>query len=935
MTNEQQRLEQEIAKLTAAIDLLAGVPDSQQPLLAQREEKQRALAQLRQPAASSVHADRDAIIATHVTVHNYGPAAPDVRHALHAYLRTLKGECNRLSLADSDSSDPTRAAAELAAVYTALETATSVEVARKEGQNRSQERRQLTALEALSQHARLVILGAPGSGKSTLLNYVGLCLAETQLGEADGLAKLGAEWTHGALLPIRAVLRELASWLSTLKERPKKGSAELFWRWLAAQASLIPALISFFQQQLDQGRVLLLLDGLDEVPGDQLALVLGIVRELANTAGTSRVVVSCRVLDYQQRNRQLAGWPTETIIAFSPELQAAFIQRWFELLAHLKRPLNGSPAELRDRLQREVRARPELRRLSGNPLLLTMMTLVHAYEGRLPDERVLLYEKCVEMLVHSWRKEQKGWEQPLREQLGIESWSESDLGRLLDRLGYAAHLRGVSSDGETGADLPRLLLIEEARQFFEGYDTIHDAARAQTFCNYIAQYSNGVLQLHDQQIFRFPHRTFQEYLAARRLVSDGDWPEGLTEFSARALQAADAGPQWREALLLAVSRQAVVLQQVSPAALLVEDLLERHPQPSPAWARDVILAGELLAEVGRERLSRLGPRRAALWERTVQGLLTILEHLDQQRQAIVPTTERIRAAQALGLLGDPRFPATIAEWRRELGQRNQDFGKPAGYFCYVPAGTYMIGGWNEGEKSAELQLPAFWIARLPVTVAQFTLFASVGYREEAQYWWTEQGWSWKAKNNRTEPFYVDIPQFSQPNQPAVFITWYEATAFCAWLTEMLREHLPEGAIIRLPTEAEWEAAASWDGQQRQPYPWGSDELTSELAIYDALQLDAPASAGCCPAGVATCGALELAGNVWEWTSSAHGAYPHGAAKLKKDFTPNEWDVPRRGGSYWDSSTFVHCGARNWNYPDLNSVIGGFRIVVASPLARLC
>ncbi len=924
MSNEIQRLEAEIAQLTVAIDTLTNMPEDQQPLLNRRAVKQQALAQLRQQH-SSVHADRDAIIATHVTVHNYGPAAPALRHALHAYLRMLAGECNRLSLADSDSSDPTRAAAELAAVYTALETATSVEIPENERQRSREQRHQLTALEALNQHARLVILGAPGSGKSTLLSYVGLRLAEVQLGEQQGAEigdhgsasfrpALGAEWTHGAMLPIRAVLRELASWLSTLADRPKAGSAALFWRWLAEHQSLSSDLIDFFHRQLDTGQLLLLLDGLDEVPGDQLALVMGTIRALADTAGTSRVVVSCRVLDYQQTSRQLAGWPAETIIAFSPALQDAFIQRWFELLARLNRPLNGRPGELRERLQREVRARPELRRLAGNPLLLTMMTLVHAHEGRLPDERVRLYEKCVEMLVHNWRKEQKGWEKPLREQLGLDSWSESDLGRLLDRLGYAAHVRGVSSDGETGADLPRLLLIEEARQFFEGYDRQHDVSRAQTFCNYIAQYSNGVLQLHDQQTFRFPHRTFQEYLAARRLVSDGDWPDGMTEFTARALQAADAGPQWREALLLAVSRQVVVLQQVSPAALLVEELLERHKQLSPAWAYDVILAGEVLAEVGREQLARLGTRRAALWEQTVQALLTILEHLDAQRQAIVPTMERIRAAQALGQLGDPRFPITGADWQHELARRNEHFGKPDGYFCYVPEGTYRIGGWEEGESSAGLQLSAFWVARFPVTVAQLNAFAAAGYAEDARRWWTDAGWQWKVDQNWSKPYYMDIPQYSQANQPVTLVTWYEAVAFCNWLSEQLQQSLPAGYTVRLPTEAEWEVAAAWDGAQRRPSPWGKEEPTPELAIYNALQLDAPAPVGCCPAGVAACGALDLAGNTWEWTCSAYGAYPKQAYNGREDFTPGEYGLALRGGSYYQNSTSVRCGARIRSLP---------------------
>jgi formylglycine-generating enzyme required for sulfatase activity len=79
-----------------------------------------------------------------------------------------------------------------------------------------------------------------------------------------------------------------------------------------------------------------------------------------------------------------------------------------------------------------------------------------------------------------------------------------------------------------------------------------------------------------------------------------------------------------------------------------------------------------------------------------------------------------------------------------------------------------------------------------------------------------------------------------PNQPVIDVNWYEATAFCAWLTEQPGDALPAGYALRLPTEAEWEASAAWDGRGgRRPYPWGAAEPTPELAIYDASGLRRP------------------------------------------------------------------------------------------------
>jgi formylglycine-generating enzyme required for sulfatase activity len=177
-------------------------------------------------------------------------------------------------------------------------------------------------------------------------------------------------------------------------------------------------------------------------------------------------------------------------------------------------------------------------------------------------------------------------------------------------------------------------------------------------------------------------------------------------------------------------------------------------------------------------------------------------------QRTVP--ERMAAGQALGLMGDPRFLVTIAAWQHEMAQRSEQFGTPAGYFCSVRPGTYQIGGWEDDEPAADITLPAFWIARFPITVAQYAPFVAAGYGKDAERWWTREGWQWKQKRGRTQPYSWNESPYDGPNQPMIGVTWYEAAAFCAWLTAQLQDALPAGYVIRLPTEAEWEAAAAYD-----------------------------------------------------------------------------------------------------------------------------
>ena len=278
------------------------------------------------PAINTVRAGRDAYIATVQIIQQHDPAQQQhVRGVFNAYLGSLLGACDRLSLADADSSDPHKAAVLLSHVFVGLEVTARVPVVDVK-QGRRDEERQQTAIEALAQRPHIVLLGAPGSGKSTVVNYVALALARANLGDMTLLAELGEAWPHGGLLPIRALLREYAAWLGEKQPRPANGTDALFWEWVSSVYSA--KVNDLLRAAAGHGQAVLLLDGLDEVPRDRIGFPLTIVRETILALGRvpgSRVVVTCRVLDYARSDRQLVGWPTETVIALNPELCAAFV----------------------------------------------------------------------------------------------------------------------------------------------------------------------------------------------------------------------------------------------------------------------------------------------------------------------------------------------------------------------------------------------------------------------------------------------------------------------------------------------------------------------------------------------------------------------------------------------------------------------------------
>jgi formylglycine-generating enzyme required for sulfatase activity len=255
-------------------------------------------------------------------------------------------------------------------------------------------------------------------------------------------------------------------------------------------------------------------------------------------------------------------------------------------------------------------------------------------------------------------------------------------------------------------------------------------------------------------------------------------------------------------------------------------------------------------------------------------------------------------------------------------------------FVQVPAGPFLMGS-SEDDPDAdydefprhELTLPTYYIGRTEVTNAQFRPFVEGDGYSNADYW-TEDGWAWREERSRTQPYYWDDEEWNGDEQPVNGISWYEAMAYTRWLSARTGEE------YRLPTEPEWEKAACGTGSRI--YPWGDEAPYGERANFGTSYSDGgrTVSVGSYPAGVSPYGALDMAGNVWEWTGSEYQDYPYDAAGSEyQDYPYEEVNegvsrVTHRGGGYSSNKTYVRCAARYRYTPNYGGVLNhiGLRVL---------
>jgi iron(II)-dependent oxidoreductase len=249
----------------------------------------------------------------------------------------------------------------------------------------------------------------------------------------------------------------------------------------------------------------------------------------------------------------------------------------------------------------------------------------------------------------------------------------------------------------------------------------------------------------------------------------------------------------------------------------------------------------------------------------------------------------------------------------------------------VPAGHYWLGALPgthdfvlDDERWAHpVPIAAFRIARAPVTNEEYARFVDDGGYDRRAFW-SDEGWAWRVEWGVQRPLAWlgsrgawsckrwDQVELLPEHHPVVHVSLYEAEAFCRW------------AGRRLPTEAEWELAAS--SYDKRPLPWGDASPTRAQANLDAR-------AGCtvdvasCPEGDSPYGCRQMIGNVWEWTSSRFAVYPGFADGLSAERTAPALATPHhvlRGGSWATRGRSVRATSREPQPPGRRDLFAGFR-----------
>jgi len=259
----------------------------------------------------------------------------------------------------------------------------------------------------------------------------------------------------------------------------------------------------------------------------------------------------------------------------------------------------------------------------------------------------------------------------------------------------------------------------------------------------------------------------------------------------------------------------------------------------------------------------------------------------------------------------------------------------------IPGGTFLLGATHDlafvfdNEKWAHpVKVNPFRIALSTVTQAEFAGFVEEGGYRRRDFW-SPAGWDWRVKEGATSPVYWRRERGGswqrrlfntwvalEPHLPVIHVSHFEAEAYCRW------------AGRRLPTEAEWEMAASVESppedrgirERKRRFPWGNDSPSPAHANLDSRHLGC-VEVGCFPEGDSPSGCRQMIGNVWEWTASDFEPFPGFVVDPYKEYSEPWFGggfKVLRGGCWATRSRLVRNTWRNFYTPDRRDVFGGFR-----------
>jgi energy-coupling factor transporter ATP-binding protein EcfA2 len=465
---------------------------------------------------------------------------------------------------------------------------------------------------------RHVILGDPGSGKSTLLKFMALSGLSVSLQQRYQVQP-------DRRLPILVVLRRYAD---ALKSDPDLALMDYILHNLRADLS-IHADQQFLEFYLESGEALLLFDGMDELPDPRFKqTVRDRIHCLLNTYPANAAVITSRIVGYENPYRfDDKTYGHHKLARLSLEEMERFVSDWYTVRVEnaVERQANVDDLVriLRDTQQQAIRE------LASNPLLLTIIALVHRIDAVLPDERVVLYQKCTETLLNTWYTWKfRGETQERRGKTERHNRSR------IEALAHWMHLQAGGGDADQRAVIPHQQALEFLTVHIREHEPKVDPENAQDlaedFLTFVKRRAGLLIEVGDHQ-YSFVHLTFQEYLTSTYLAAKTEMGGVQALWQEIAERVTD--PRWHEIMRLLVAglrssdSQAFLCQQLLalPAdkeachlALLLGGLLLDGVEAAEQEGGDIVkrLFAACVSEQEPELLSRLVAVLRTLHERS-------------------------------------------------------------------------------------------------------------------------------------------------------------------------------------------------------------------------------------------------------------------------------------------------------------------------------
>jgi hypothetical protein len=394
-----------------------------------------------------------------------------------------------------------------------------------------------------------VILGDPGSGKTTLLKFLAL------LGRSKALQRRSwkpdrasrFQFISDERLPVFVTLRRYAD---AIKSDDNLSLIEYMRANIEADLSIGGVPIEFIEYYLESGNAILLFDGVDELPSPTFKIqIRNRIRNLAATYPGTSIIVTSRVYGYQGPfSFDKSDFVHHKLAKLRDEEIAQFVKDWYNVRFESPREREEYLDSLLAILRNDQHV--AIRDLARNPLLLTIMVLVHRIDAVLPDERHVLYQKCTETLLNTWHTS-KFHE---KDRLHRAKVDQHNMHRMQAIAYWMHHEMGGEESGRQAVVTYKALKAVLSEHISEEKPPDPDYSPdilATDFIEFVQDRAGLLVEIGDRQ-FSFIHLTFQEYLTAARIKTLAEL-NGVSDAWGAEIENHCADPRWREVLRLLVA----------------------------------------------------------------------------------------------------------------------------------------------------------------------------------------------------------------------------------------------------------------------------------------------------------------------------------------------------------------------------------------------